>query len=62
MNLKEQIEVAQSQSFSKMQGVYTCPELTMPAVRPGADDHQEHPSRRNNKLIYKDGREVKVKE
>jgi len=34
--------------------------LTMPAVRPGADDHQEHPSRRNNKLIYKDGREVKV--
>jgi hypothetical protein len=32
MNLKEQIEVAQSQSFSKMQGVYTCPELTMPAV------------------------------
>ena len=61
MNLREQIEVAQSQSFSKMSGVYLCPELSMPAVRPGADDHQEHPSRRNNKLIYKDGREVKVK-
>jgi hypothetical protein len=60
MDLRKQIEVAQSQSFSKMSGVYLCPELSMPAVRPGADDHQEHPSRRNNKLIYKDGREVKV--
>lgn len=60
MTLKEQIEVAQSQSFSKMVGVYTCPELTMPAVRPGADDHQEHPSRRNNRVFYKDGRTEKV--
>jgi NTP pyrophosphatase (non-canonical NTP hydrolase) len=53
MDLREQIETAQRQSFSKMSGVYLCPELSMPAVRPGADDHQEHPSRRNNKLIYK---------
>jgi len=60
MNLKEQIEVAQSQSFSKMQGVYTCPELSMPAVRVGADDHNQHPSRRNNNLVYKDGRKEKV--
>ena len=60
MNLREQIEVAQSQSFSKMSGVYLCPELLMPAVRPGADDHQEHPSRQNNTLVYKDGRKEKV--
>ena len=38
MDLRKQIEVAQSQSFSKMSGVYLCPELSMPAVRPGADD------------------------
>lgn len=60
MNLREQIDVAQSQSFSKMSGVYLCPELSMPAVRPGADDHQEHPSRRSNTLVYKDGRKEKV--
>jgi NTP pyrophosphatase (non-canonical NTP hydrolase) len=48
MDLRKQIEVAQLQSFSKMSGVYLCPELSMPAVRAGADDHQEHPSRRNN--------------
>ena len=60
VNLKEQIETAQPQSFSKMTGVYTCPELTMPAVRLGADDHQAHPSRRNNTLAYKDGRTEKV--
>ena len=58
--LKE-IEVAQTMTTNKMSGVYTCPELSMPAVRVGADDHNQHPSRRNNKLIYKDGREVKVK-
>jgi len=62
VNLKEQIETAQPQSFSKMQGVYTCPELTMPAVRLGADDHQAHPSRRNNRVFYKDGRTEKVVE
>ena len=61
MDLREQIETAQRQSFSKMSGVYLCPELSMPAVRPGADDHQEHPSRRNNKLIYKSGHVDSVK-
>jgi hypothetical protein len=61
MDLRKQIEVAQLQSFSKMSGVYLCPELSMPAVRPGADDHQEHPSRRNNKLIYKSGHVDSIK-
>jgi hypothetical protein len=60
MDLKKQIEVAQSQSFSKMTGVYLCPELEMPAVRVGADDHNQHPSRRNNTLVYKDGRKGKL--
>jgi hypothetical protein len=60
MDLRKQIEVAQSQSFSKMTGVYLCPELEMPAVRVGADDHNQHPSRRNNTLVYKDGRKEKV--
>ena len=60
MDLRKQIEVAQSQSFSKMSGVYLCPELEMPAVRPGADDHNQHPSRRNNSLMYKDGRKEKL--
>ena len=61
MNLREQIEVAQSQSLSKMKGVYLCPELEMPAVRPGADDHNQHPSRRNNSLVYKSGHVNSVK-
>ena len=60
MDLRKQIEVAQSQSFSKMTGVYLCPELAMPAVRVGADDHNQHPSRRNNTLVYKDGRKEKA--
>ncbi len=60
MDLKKQIEVAQSQSFSKMTGVYLCPELEMAAVRVGADDHNQHPSRRNNTLVYKDGRKEKA--
>jgi hypothetical protein len=29
-------------------------------VRPGADDHQQHPSRVGKKLIYRDGTEGKV--
>lgn len=61
MDLRKQIEVAQSQSFSKMTGVYLCPELEMPAVRPGADDHNQHPSRRNNSLVYKSGHVDSVK-
>ncbi len=34
---------------------YTCPELRT-LVRPGAADHEAHPSRRFNRLAYRDGR------
>jgi len=37
-------------------GQYTGHELTAPAVRPGADDHFQHPSRRPDGLYYRDGR------
>lgn len=56
----EEIKVAQVMTTQKMKGVYLCPELEMPAVRPGADDHNQHPSRRNNSLMYKDGRKEKL--
>ena len=56
----EEIKVAQVMTTQKMSGVYLCPELEMPAVRPGADDHNQHPSRRNNSLVYKDGRKKKL--
>lgn len=54
------IEVAQKRTTNKMSGSYTCPEMTAPSVRIGADDHAQHPSRRGNKLFYKDGGEEKV--
>ena len=37
-------------------GSYTGHELTAPAVRPGADDHFQCPSRRADGLYYRDGR------
>jgi hypothetical protein len=61
MDLRKQIEVAQLQSFSKMSGVYLCPELSMPAVRLGADDHDKHPSRVGNNLHFKGGFTARVK-
>jgi hypothetical protein len=39
-------------------GTYSGADLTAPATRPGADDHMEHPSRRGNTLVYRDGKEV----
>jgi hypothetical protein len=36
--------------------VYTCPELTMAAVRPGADDSLSLPSLQGNRRVYRDGR------
>ena len=50
------IEVAQTMTTQKMSGTYLCPELSMPAVRVGADDHNSHPSRRGKYLYFKDGR------
>ena len=55
----DEISVARSQTWSKMEGVYNEP--VKPAVRIGADDHENLPSRRNNKLIYKSGHVDSVK-
>ena len=52
-------KTAQPQTFSKMDGVYNEP--TKPAVRPGADDHQNYPSLRGSSRYYLDGRVEKVK-
>lgn len=54
------IETAQIMTTKKMSGVYHCPELSLPAVRPGADNHMEYPSRRGNTLYYRDGRTERI--
>ena len=53
------IKIAGTQTFSKMDGIYNDP--TKPAVRPGADDHQQYPSLRGTSRHYLDGRVEKVK-
>lgn len=35
--------------------IYTAPELHQ-VMRPGADDHERHPSRNGSELTYRDGR------
>jgi len=52
--------VAQPNEINKMKGSWMCPELTLPAVRSGADDHLEYPSRRGNTLYFKNGRTEKI--
>ena len=54
--LKDLEDPAKAREWAKMKGTYHCPELSLPAVRVGADDHQAYPSRRGNRLFYKDGR------
>jgi len=44
---------------SKMAGIYNEP--SKPAVRLGADNHLKYPSRMGQSLLYKDGREEKLK-
>jgi hypothetical protein len=55
----EEISVARSMTFSKMDGIYNDP--PKPAVRVGADDHEKYPSRVGNNLHFKDGKQDKVK-
>lgn len=43
---------------SAMPSGYTCPELIAPAIRPGADDALEIPSRYGDRLHYRNGRVV----
>ena len=57
--LLEEISIARSMTFSKMEGVYNEP--PKPAVRPGADNHDKYPSRVGNNLHFKDGSTMKVK-
>jgi hypothetical protein len=47
-------------STRTLEAAYTTPELTEPAVRLGADDHMGLPSRRGDRLVYRDGREVQL--
>ena len=56
---KKDAEIAQKRTTVKMDGVYNEP--TKPAVRPGADDHQQYPSLRGTSRHYLDGRVEKVK-
>jgi hypothetical protein len=55
---KKDTEIAQKRTTIKMTGVYD--ESTKPAVRPGADDHQNYPSLRGSLRHYLDGRVEKV--
>ncbi len=57
--LLDEIAIARSQTFSKMDGIYNDP--PKPAVRPGADDHVRYPSRIGNSLHFKNGKQDKVK-
>ena len=41
-------------------GDYVPKELVAPAVRVGADDHMQHPSRTGNTLTYRNGRQEKL--
>ena len=56
---KKVIAVVEAPTTSKMAGIYNEP--PKPAVRPGADNHLKYPSRMGQSLLYKDGREEKLK-
>lgn len=56
---KKVTAVVQAPTTSKMAGIYNEP--PKPAVRPGADNHLKYPSRMGQFLLYKDGREEKLK-
>lgn len=46
--------------WQKMEGDYSCPELTLPCTRPGGDDAASLPSRVGNTLHYRDGRVERI--
>ena len=56
---KKVIAAVEAPTTSKMAGIYNEP--PKPAVRPGADNHLKYPSRMGQFLLYKDGREEKLK-
>jgi hypothetical protein len=55
-----QANPAPIRTSTRVEDGYSCPELSEPAVRLGADDHIGLPSRRGDWLVYRDGREVRV--
>ena len=57
---REELVVAAKRTFKPMEGSYHPEELSAPAVRLGADDHMQYPSRRGSTLRYRDGSEAKV--
>ena len=59
---REEAVVAQKRTFNRMGGDAYDPRegMSAPAVRPGADDHMQHPSRSGNTLTYRDGRTERV--
>ena len=59
---REELVVAAKRTYTPMGGSYHPEELSAPAVRLGADDHMQYPSRRGSTLCYRDGREEKVQE
>ena len=57
---REEAVVAQKRTFTPMEGSYHPTELSAPAIRSGADDHMQYPSRRGNTLRYRSGKEEKL--
>ena len=58
---REEAVVAQKRTINPMKGGdYVPKELVAPAVRVGADDHMQHPSRTGNTLTYRNGRQEKL--
>ena len=58
---KQVLVVAQKRTTAKMTGNYDpSTGMSAPAVRLGADDHMQHPSRSGNTLTYRDGRIERV--
>jgi hypothetical protein len=55
-----QADTTPIRTSTRVEDGYSCPELSEPAVRLGADDHMRLPSRRGDWLVYRDGREVRV--
>lgn len=50
-----QADTTPIRTSTRVEDGYRCPELSEPAVRLGADDHMRLPSRRGDRLYYRDG-------
>ena len=59
---RDELVVAAKRTYTPMEGSYHPEELSAQAIRIGADDHMQYPSRRGSTVRYRDGREEKVQE